>query len=40
MFRLPGFRPFGWYLTLIQFGFYVAFSWLEMKVHWAHVTRK
>lgn len=26
MFRLEGFRPFGWYLTLIQFGYYTAFG--------------
>lgn len=26
MFRLDGFRPFGWYLTLIQFGYYTVFG--------------
>ncbi|XP_012271817.1 adenosine 3'-phospho 5'-phosphosulfate transporter 2 [Orussus abietinus] len=29
IFTLDGFRPFGWYLTLIQFGYYTVFGWLE-----------
>ncbi|KAH3695464.1 adenosine 3'-phospho 5'-phosphosulfate transporter 2-like [Dreissena polymorpha] len=30
IFRLEEFRPHGWYLTLIQFGFYIPFGLLEM----------
>ncbi|XP_014675150.1 PREDICTED: adenosine 3'-phospho 5'-phosphosulfate transporter 2-like [Priapulus caudatus] len=29
IFRLEGFKPYGWYLTLVQFGFYTLFSYCE-----------
>lgn len=32
IFRLDGFRPFGWYLTLLQFAWYSFFGIVES--HW------
>lgn len=29
IFTLDGLKPYGWYLTLIQFGYYVIFGWIE-----------
>ncbi|OWF42137.1 Adenosine 3'-phospho 5'-phosphosulfate transporter 2 [Mizuhopecten yessoensis] len=31
IFRLEGFRPFGWYLTLVQFAFYTIFGLVELQ---------
>ncbi|XP_060078787.1 adenosine 3'-phospho 5'-phosphosulfate transporter 2-like [Ylistrum balloti] len=31
IFRLEGFRPFGWYLTLVQFAFYTLFGLVELQ---------
>ncbi|XP_070195656.1 adenosine 3'-phospho 5'-phosphosulfate transporter 2-like isoform X2 [Littorina saxatilis] len=31
IFRLEGFKPFGWYLTLLQFAFYSVFAFGEMQ---------
>jgi len=31
IFRLEGFKPFGWYLTLIQFACYVVFGVTELS---------
>ena len=30
IFRLEEFRPYGWYLTLVQFGCYIGFGLVEM----------
>ncbi|XP_046746010.1 adenosine 3'-phospho 5'-phosphosulfate transporter 2 [Diprion similis] len=38
IFTLDGFRPFGWYLTLIQFGYYTIFGWIECRIK--GVTRR
>lgn len=32
IFTLDGFKPYGWYLTLIQFGYYTIFGFLERRV--------
>lgn len=32
IFSLDGFRPFGWYLTLIQFAYYSIFGWFECQM--------
>lgn len=32
IFRLDGFRPFGWYLTLLQFAWYSIFGALESRI--------
>lgn len=32
IFSLEGFKPFGWYLTLVQFGFYSAFGLVELQL--------
>ncbi|XP_076868759.1 adenosine 3'-phospho 5'-phosphosulfate transporter 2 [Brachyhypopomus gauderio] len=32
IFSVEGFRPFGWYLTLIQFGFYSIFGLVELQL--------
>ena len=29
---MEGFKPFGWYLTLVQFGFYSVFSLVELQL--------
>jgi len=29
IFTLEGLKPYGWYLTLIQFAYYVIFGWIE-----------
>uniref|UniRef100_A0A914YT37 Adenosine 3'-phospho 5'-phosphosulfate transporter 2 n=1 Tax=Panagrolaimus superbus TaxID=310955 RepID=A0A914YT37_9BILA len=39
IFQLDGMRPFGWYLTFIQFGFYSIFSFSEMKCSGGIVRR-
>ena len=31
IFRLEGFKPFGWYLTLVQFAFYTFFGLGELQ---------
>ncbi|KAK0168670.1 hypothetical protein PV327_002447 [Microctonus hyperodae] len=36
IFTLDGFRPHGWYLTLIQFGYYTLFGYLECKLKGIH----
>ncbi|XP_033214474.1 adenosine 3'-phospho 5'-phosphosulfate transporter 2 isoform X2 [Belonocnema kinseyi] len=38
IFSLDGFRPFGWYLTLIQFAYYAVFGWIESRIR--GITRK
>ncbi|XP_014221485.1 adenosine 3'-phospho 5'-phosphosulfate transporter 2 [Trichogramma pretiosum] len=38
IFTLDGFRPFGWYLTLIQFAYYTIFGWIECKIR--NISRK
>lgn len=32
IFTLDGFKPYGWYLTLIQFGYYTVFGFLERRL--------
>lgn len=32
IFTLDGFKPYGWYLTLIQFGYYTVFGFIERRV--------
>ncbi|XP_066155080.1 adenosine 3'-phospho 5'-phosphosulfate transporter 2 [Euwallacea fornicatus] len=32
IFTLKDFKPYGWYLTLIQFGFYTIFGLIEIKI--------
>lgn len=32
IFTVEGFQPFGWYLTLVQFGFYTIFGFTEIKI--------
>uniref|UniRef100_A0A8C6TE04 Adenosine 3'-phospho 5'-phosphosulfate transporter 2 n=1 Tax=Neogobius melanostomus TaxID=47308 RepID=A0A8C6TE04_9GOBI len=32
IFSVEGFKPFGWYLTLIQFGFYSTFGLIELQL--------
>uniref|UniRef100_A0A8C5B8D1 Adenosine 3'-phospho 5'-phosphosulfate transporter 2 n=1 Tax=Gadus morhua TaxID=8049 RepID=A0A8C5B8D1_GADMO len=32
IFSVEGFRPFGWYLTLVQFGFYSMFGLVELQL--------
>ncbi|KAF3836059.1 hypothetical protein F7725_028617 [Dissostichus mawsoni] len=32
IFSVEGFKPFGWYLTLIQFGFYSTFGLVELQL--------
>ena len=32
IFRIEGFKPYGWYLTLVQFGFYTIFGLLQMVI--------
>lgn len=29
---MEGFKPFGWYLTLVQFGFYSIFGLIELQL--------
>ena len=31
IFRIEGFKPFGWFLTLVQFMFYTLFGLLELQ---------
>ena len=31
MFKLEGFKPFGWYLTLVQFAFYGLFGLIQLQ---------
>lgn len=33
IFSLDGFKPHGWYLTLIQFGYYTIFGYFERKIN-------
>uniref|UniRef100_A0A8C5WG91 Adenosine 3'-phospho 5'-phosphosulfate transporter 2 n=1 Tax=Leptobrachium leishanense TaxID=445787 RepID=A0A8C5WG91_9ANUR len=32
IFSVEGFKPFGWYLTLVQFGFYSVFGLIELQL--------
>jgi adenosine 3'-phospho 5'-phosphosulfate transporter B3 len=32
IFTIEGFQPFGWYLTLVQFGFYTLFGLVETRI--------
>ncbi|KAJ9601595.1 hypothetical protein L9F63_000249, partial [Diploptera punctata] len=32
IFTLDGFKPFGWYLTLVQFGYYSIFGYIEVNM--------
>ncbi|XP_075069146.1 adenosine 3'-phospho 5'-phosphosulfate transporter 2 isoform X1 [Mixophyes fleayi] len=32
IFSIEGFKPFGWYLTLVQFGFYSMFGLIELQL--------
>lgn len=32
IFSLDGFKPYGWYLTLVQFGYYSIFGFLEQRI--------
>lgn len=41
IFTLDGFKPYGWFLTLIQFGYYTVFGFIERRVtnnvaQWTH----
>ena len=39
IFRLEEFRPYGWYLTLVQFGCYIIFGLVEMMFTADNVRR-
>lgn len=39
IFRLDGIKPYGWYLTLVQFWVYSALSYSEMKLSTGIVRR-
>ena len=39
IFTLDGFKPFGWFLTLIQFAFYTFFGFFERKIETENVKR-
>lgn len=32
IFTLDGFKPYGWYLTLVQFGYYTCFGYVERTI--------
>lgn len=32
IFTLDGFKPYGWFLTLIQFGYYTGFGYIERRI--------
>lgn len=32
IFSLDGFKPYGWYLTLVQFGYYTIFGFFEQRI--------
>lgn len=32
IFSLDGFKPYGWYLTLVQFGYYSIFGFFEQRI--------
>lgn len=32
IFHIDGFQPYGWFLTLVQFGFYSVFGIVEKKI--------
>lgn len=36
IFSLEGFKPYGWFLTLIQFGYYTIFGYFEQKISDPH----
>ena len=40
MFRIEGYKEFGWYLTLIQFLQYTLYSFIERKVTMHDTKRK
>lgn len=35
IFTLDGFKPYGWYLTLIQFGYYALFGYFERRIEYS-----
>ncbi|XP_066249853.1 adenosine 3'-phospho 5'-phosphosulfate transporter 2 [Euwallacea similis] len=39
IFTLKDFKPYGWYLTLVQFGFYTIFGLFETKIRGIHKRR-
>ncbi|XP_049540805.1 adenosine 3'-phospho 5'-phosphosulfate transporter 2 [Anopheles darlingi] len=39
IFTLDGFRPYGWFLTLIQFGYYIGFGYIERSLEKTTVPR-
>lgn len=40
IFSLDGFKPYGWYLTLIQFGYYTIFGYFESRIQNTEQCRK
>lgn len=32
IFTIEGFQPYGWFLTLVQFGFYSIFGFIETRI--------
>ncbi|XP_055357034.1 adenosine 3'-phospho 5'-phosphosulfate transporter 2-like [Paramacrobiotus metropolitanus] len=40
MFRIEGFKDFGWYLTLMQFTFYTVFSYCERRLTMKDIRRR
>jgi adenosine 3'-phospho 5'-phosphosulfate transporter B3 len=39
IFRIEGFKPYGWYLTLIQFGYYSLFGVVQMAIEGSYQRR-
>lgn len=39
IFTIPDFKPYGWYLTLVQFGYYTVFGLVETKIRGIHKRR-
>lgn len=35
IFTLDGFKPYGWHLTLIQFGYYALFGYFERRIEYS-----
>lgn len=40
IFTLDGFKPYGWFLTLIQFGYYTIFGYLERQLTEPHGQKR
>lgn len=38
IFTVPGFQPYGWYLTLVQFGLYSVYGLIEKSA--SHITSR